>query len=55
MFTMHHVIWQLIEVYLFSFRFKDNFLRVIIYYEDLNYEVIKEDPLYDVSIFDKEQ
>ena len=25
-------------------------MNVVIYYEDLNYEFIKEEPMYDVSI-----
>lgn len=33
------------------FRISGNFLKVVIYYEDLNYEEIKEEPMYDVSTF----
>lgn len=32
-------------------RISGNFLKVVIYYEDLNYEEIKEEPMYDVSTF----
>lgn len=28
---------------------QENFLKALIYYEDLNYEKITEEPLYDVS------
>lgn len=27
--------------------FKDNFLKLVVYYEDLNFEDISEEPLYD--------
>ena len=30
-------------------RIQENFLKALIYYEDLNYEKISEEPLYDVS------
>ncbi|XP_060598499.1 acid-sensing ion channel 4-A-like [Ruditapes philippinarum] len=28
-------------------KYRRNFLRVLIYYEDLNYELIEEEPLYE--------
>ena len=34
----------------FLFSFKDNFLKAVIYYEDLNFKEITEEPLYDVCI-----
>ena len=33
------------------YRIAKNFLKVVIYFEDLNYEEIKEEPMYDVGIF----
>ncbi|KAL5016079.1 hypothetical protein ScPMuIL_005668 [Solemya velum] len=32
-------------------KYLSNFLKVIIYYEDLNYETIEEEPLYDTTRF----
>ncbi|XP_048747868.2 degenerin deg-1-like [Ostrea edulis] len=31
----------------FDFHYKDNFLKLVIYYEDLNFEELTEEPLYD--------
>lgn len=44
----HKVSNELNQVIIFSL-FSNNFLKVNIYFEDLNYEVISEEPLYDVS------
>ena len=30
------------------FRYRYNFLRVLVYFEDLNYEIIDQEPLYEV-------
>lgn len=38
-------------IFKFYFRILGNFLKVVIYYEDLNYEEIKEELMYDVCIF----
>lgn len=38
-------------LYLIFYRIAQNFLKVVIYFEDLNYEEIKEEPMYDVGIF----
>lgn len=33
----------------FIARYRNNFLRVLIYFEDLNYETITEEPMYEVK------
>lgn len=37
-------------LHLFIFSSSSNFLKIHIYFEDLNYELITEEPLYDVSL-----
>jgi hypothetical protein len=32
------------------FIFRSNFLKLLVYFEDLNHEVIEEVPVYDVGI-----